>query len=320
MPRVDAYLLVNAEDYYDVYTGFGLDAMTVWDAGLPVKYLDEETFLDDWGRIWRKSEHTQVTYYLKGTIKSLDDLETFSPPDPHDYKRLRTLERLIKINKAKMAIIGGVHDAFEIPSMMRGLDNFLFDYYRNPEFAEKLIEMSIKYNLELEKAIIDLGVDALVTGDDYAYRKGPLMSPEHFKRFIKPHLKRIVDASHKSSMPIIKHTDGYLWPILDDIVDTEADALHPIEPQARMSLKDVKETYGDRICLVGNVDVSSILPLGTVEETITEVKRCLKEAAGGGGYILSSSNSIHDSVKPENFRAMIEAAKKYGKYKHRFGG
>jgi len=220
----------------------------------------------------------------------------------------------MKINIVKMAIIGGVHDAFEIPSMMRGVENFLFDYYRNPKFAERLIETSIKYNIELAKAMIDLGVDALVTGDDYAYKKGPLMSPEHFKKFVAPYLKRIVDVAHQNSMPIIKHTDGYLWPILDEIINTGADALHPIEPQAKMSLEDVKERYGDKICIVGNVDVSSVLPFGTVDETIMEVKRCLKEAAGGGGYILSSSNSIHDSVKPKNFRAMIEAAKRYGKY------
>jgi len=314
MPRVDAYLLVNAEDYYNVYTGFGLDAMTVWDVGLPVKQIDRETYLDDWSRIWRKSEHSQVTYYLKGSIQSPEDFESFSPPDPHDHKRLKTLEELVKINRNKMAMIGGVHDAFEIPSMMRGVENFLFDFHRNPRLAERMVETSIEYNIELAKAMIDLGVDALVTGDDYAYRKGPLMSPEHFKKFITPYLKKIVDVSHQKSVPIIKHTDGYIWPILDEIVNAGPDALHPIEPQANMSLKEVKEMYGHRICVAGNVDVSSVLPLGTVEETSMEVKRCLTEAAGGGGYILSSSNSIHDSVKPENFRAMIEAAKRNGRY------
>jgi len=316
-PRVDAYLLVDPEDYYNVYAGFGLDAMTVWDVGLPVKYFDSETFLDDWGRVWRKSEHTEVTYYLKGTIKTPEDLEKFSLPDPHDYKRLKTIERLVKINKAKMAIIGGIHDGFEVPSMMRGVEDFLSDYYRNPKFAQKLIETCVEYNMELAKAMSDLGVDALVTGDDYAYKKGPLMSPGHFKRFIAPYLKRVVDATHRCSLPIVKHTDGYVWPILGDIINTEADALHPIEPQAKMKLEDVKERYGDRICLIGNVDVSTVLPLGTVEETVMEVKRCLREAASGGGYILSSSNSIHDSVRPENFKAMIEAAKRYGKYTKR---
>jgi len=139
------------------------------------------------------------------------------------------------------------------------------------------------------------------------------MSPQHFKKFIAPYLKMIVNVSHQGSVPIAKHTDGYLWPILDEIINSGADDLHPMEPQAKMSLKEVKDMYGDRVCVAGNVDVSCVLPFGTVEETVMEVKRCLKEAADGGGYILSPSNSIHDSVKPENFRAMMKAGKRYGK-------
>ncbi len=162
--------------------------------------------------------------------------------------------------------------------------------------------------------MIDLGVDAIMSGDDYANNQGPLMSPKHFKKFVVPYLKKIVDVSHQGGVPFIKHTDGYLWPILDDIVDTGIDALHPIEPKARMRLKDVKDKYGDAMCVMGNVDVAYVLPLGTIKETESEVRRCIREAASGGGYILSSSNSIHDGVKVENFRAMVKAARKYGKY------
>jgi uroporphyrinogen decarboxylase len=162
--------------------------------------------------------------------------------------------------------------------------------------------------------MIDLGVDALVTGDDYAYKKAPFMSPVHFRKFVMPYLKRVVDVAHKHSIPIIKHTDGNIHPILDDIVGTGIDALHPIEPQAGMKLKDIKERYRGRICLIGNVDASTVLPFGTEEDVTREVRRCIDDAASGGGYILSSSNSIHDAVKAENFRAMIRETIRYGQY------
>ncbi len=197
---------------------------------------------------------------------------------------------------------------------MRNMENFLLDYYKNPTFARKIIETSTEYNIELAKAMIDLGADAIMSGDDYAYNQGPMMSPKHFKEFVFPYLKKIVDVVHRRGIPFLKHTDGYIWPILNDIVNTGIDALHPIDPQAKMSLKDVKEKYGDTLCVMGNVDVTNVLPLGTVEETVGDVKRCIKEAAGGGGYVLSSSNSIHDAVKVENFKAMIRAARRYGKY------
>ncbi len=312
--QVNSYLVFDAEDYYNVYKSSRLDGMTLWDPGLPTKYLDKETYVDDWKRVWKKSEHSQVTYYLRGEIHSPEDFEEFSPPDPFDPKRLECLEKIIKMNREGLAIVGGIHDAFEIPSMMRSASNFLLDYYKNPSFAKKLIETSVKYNIELAKAMIDLGVDAVMSGDDYASNQGPMMSLKHFNEFVAPYLKKIVDVVHKRGVPFIKHTDGYLWPILDDMMNTGIDALHPIEPQAGMSLKEVKDKYGGSTCLIGNVDVAHILPLGTVEETVREVKRCIREAAKGGGYILSSSNSIHDSVKVENFKAMIKVTRKFGKY------
>lgn len=224
---------------------------------------------------------------------------------------------MIKNNKKQLAVVGGIHDAYEIPSQMRGVNNFLVDLFKNPSFARRIIETSVDYNIELAKAMIDLGVDALISGDDYAYKHGPFMSLKLFREFITSYLKKIIDTVHHCGIPFIKHCDGNIWPILDDMVNTGIDALHPIEPQAGMSLREVKEKYGNKICVMGNVDVTNVLPLGTVEDTVKDVKRCIEEAASGGGYILSSSNSIHNAVKIENFKAMIEATKKYGKYMHK---
>lgn len=303
----------EAMDFYDVYAAFGLDGINFWDKAIPVQYLDAECYVDDWARVWR-TEENEITYYVRGTINTPEDFEKFTPPDPFDYDRLDRLRKVIRSNKKELAVVGGIHDAFEIPSQMRGVAGFLTDLYRNPGFARKIIETSTKYNIELAKAMTDLGVDAIISGDDYAYKHGPMMQPKLFREFVASYLKKIVDAVHRKGVPFIKHTDGYLWPILDDIVKTGIDALHPIEPQAGMSLKEVKEGYGDRICVMGNVDVTYVLPLGTAEETVRDVKRCIMEAADGGGYILSSSNSIHNAVRVENFKAMTEATRKYGKF------
>ncbi|MEX2752054.1 MAG: uroporphyrinogen decarboxylase family protein [Candidatus Freyarchaeota archaeon] len=303
----------DALDFYEIYSSCGLDGINFWDNFRPVKPLDEKSFIDDWARIWSVEEN-EVTYYVRGTIDSEEDFENFSPPDPFDYDRLDRLRKVIKNNKYRLAVVGGIHDAFEIPSQMRGVNNFLIDLYKNPGFARRIIEASVNYNIELAKAMIDLGVDALISGDDYAYKHGPFMSVKLFREFIAPYLKKIVDEVHRRGVPFIKHCDGYIWPILDDIVNTGIDALHPIEPQAGMSVREVKEKYGDRLCVMGNVDVTNVLPLGTVEDTVKDVRRCIEEGANGGGYILSSSNSIHNAVKVENFKTMIRATKKYGKY------
>jgi len=81
-----------------------------------------------------------------------------------------------------------------------------------------------------------------------------------------------------------------------------------------MDIGEVKRRYGHRVCLIGNVDCGYVLSQAGPEEVEAAVRECIHKAAPGGGFILSSSNAIHSSVKPENYRTMIEAARRYGHY------
>ena len=126
--------------------------------------------------------------------------------------------------------------------------------------------------------------------------------------------QRVVDAVHEEGGLVIKHSDGNLWPILDLIVGTGVEAINPLEPVAGMDIAKVKAEYGDRVCLVGNIDCGELLSHGTVEQVVEEVRQCIAAAAPGGGYMLSSSNSIHSSVNPGNYVAMVRAGHKYGRY------
>ena len=124
------------------------------------------------------------------------------------------------------------------------------------------------------------------------------MNPELFKKYELPNLREIVRIAGRHGIPVLKLSDGNLYPILDDIIGTRISAIHPIEPPL-MDLKDVKERYGDKVCIMGNVDCKYVLPLGSEEEVRREVRRCIDAAAKNGGYILTSSNSLHANVKPE---------------------
>ncbi len=111
---------------------------------------------------------------------------------------------------------------------------------------------------------------------------------------------------------VIKHTDGNLWPIIDMLVDSGIDCLDPIDPIAGMDLAEVKAKYGNRIALKGNVDCASLMTFGTPEETAEATREALRQGMPGGGYILSSSNSIHSGVKPENYLAMLDTLRQFG--------
>ena len=174
--------------------------------------------------------------------------------------------------------------------------------------------MALSYEIEFVRRAIKAGAEIVMLGDDYAYNSGPMISPKHFKEFLLPGLKKMVSVVHDAGAYCVKHTDGNIMKIIDMIVETGIDGLNPIDPIAGMDIAEVKKKYGDRICIIGNIDCGELLTTGNQQQVIKAVKECISKASKGGGHILSSSNSIHSGVKPENFIALIEAARKYGKY------
>ena len=178
-----------------------------------------------------------------------------------------------------------------------------------------IIEKSVDYYIEIGKISANLGAEVVVTGDDVSGKNGMLMSPYHFKELMFPALKRLYKHLHSYGLYIIKHSDGYLYPIIDLLIEAGMDCLNPIDPTAGMILAKVKKDYGNKISIMGNVNCAGNLVFGTKKDVEEEVKRCIEDGAPGGGYILSSGNSITSEVKPENFIAMVKTAQRWGVYK-----
>jgi uroporphyrinogen decarboxylase len=195
---------------------------------------------DEWGIIWGITDFG-IPYPIDGPIKEPADLKTYTPPDPEAPHRLQSLWEAVKKFKGRRAIVFLTHDGFEFPHYLRGgMENLLLDYYDNPRLAHELAEMVIDYKIRLMRKAIREGADAVVSGDDYANQHGTVMSPQHFRQFVLPYLKRSIDAAHDEGVPFIKHTDGNIWAILDDLVQAGIDALDPIEPAAGMDIGEVK--------------------------------------------------------------------------------
>lgn len=283
--------------------------------GRGYKIIDERKNIvqDDWGVVRRFTTEVE-SYPIESPIKTERDLERYVPPDPMAEYRLGNLPDLVKWFKGRKAVIWCASDVFDIPCALRGVENLLTDFLLNPRLAKRLIKMSADYNMKLIKRAIDAEAEIIMLGDDYAWKRGPLMSPGQFKEFILPDLGRMVHFIKESGAYCIKHTDGNIWDIMDMLIDTGIDAVNPLEPVAGMDIGEVKKRYGTRVCLIGNIDCGHTLSQASIKEVVEEVKKCISQAAPNGGYIMSSSNSIHSSVKPENYIAMIEATKEYGKY------
>jgi uroporphyrinogen decarboxylase len=291
---------------------FGNDAICI-DCDFDKKFIEGGLIQDEWGMI-KKDTGEAHAFPVDGPIRTLQDIESYIPPDPYKPGRYASVEKAIKEHGGKKALVLHLNDVFSIPSRMMPFDTFLIKIFEDPETVKALVKMSVDVNLKLAKEAAKRGIKIVYTGDDYAYNSGPIFSPAKFRELFYPELKRVVTGYKELGLYVIKHTDGYIMPILDMIIDSGFDCLDPIDPIAGMDLGKMKQDYGHRICLKGNVDCSTTLSFKSEADTIAETKKCLESAMKGGGYILSSSNSIHSAVKPSNYMAMLDTVKKFGRY------
>ncbi len=272
-------------------------------------------FMDEWGRVMEPREDTRTTWWIDGAVRTENDLNEYEPPDPEKGEGYQMVEEAVRSLDGKdVALMAQGHSGWHIAFQVRGgIDKILLDMYRRPRAAHKFIRKIADTCLTMIGYMIDAGVDVIFMTDDYADNRLPLMNPKLFEEFEIPNIRRVARLTRRKGVPLLKHSDGNLWPIMDQMIEAGIMGIHPLE-QGAMDLRDGKERLGDRLCILGNVDCRFILPLGSEEEVRADVRRCIDSAAEGGGYILSSSNSIHANCVVRNVYAMVDEARKYGLY------
>ena len=270
---------------------------------------------DQWGAIRQYGGGSLISPMLtEPAIKSKKDLDTYVGPDPDYPGKFKVLENAVKRFNGKRAVIATVRPFAAISDSLRSQEELFKDMIRDPEMVEQMNEILNNYYMRYVKNLIDVGVDIIFETGDWAFNRGPMVSPAFMERFILWQLKNIVDYCHSRGIPCLKHSHGNIWTIFDLIVETGVDAVHPIDPVAGMDLGEAKAKYGEKVCLMGNVDSGNILSWGTKSEVREAVKECIRKAGKGGGYICMACSSIHGAVKGENYAEMVKTIREYGKY------
>jgi uroporphyrinogen decarboxylase len=157
------------------------------------------------------------------------------------------------------------------------------------------------------------GLDGFALCADYCFNVGPFLSPRHFAEFITPYLARLTKAYREMGFYVIKHTDGNIMPIIDQLVSTKPHALHSLDPQAKVDIAEVKRLYGDQLCLIGNVNCA-MLDTGTPEQIAEAVRYALHNGMPGGGYIFSTSNCIYTGMPLASYEVMLDVWRREGIY------
>ena len=290
----------------------GLDA-TATNFSIGLERFSDDRGRDKFGTFYSLSEHGEPCP-TDGPIKEPEDLKGFdmaSKLEPDDFSKVKYV--IDKVGKDKAHLVS-ITDPFKVSWRRRGgMQNLLMDYVLNPQLVHDLARLAIDFDLAAIDMAIEVGADVIIVPGDLAGEDGTIMSPGHYREFIKPYHREMVEHAHQKGVKIVKHTDGNAWPILADFVEVGFDGFHPVQPQC-MDIGEVKKHLAGKACIIGNIDCRDLLPFGTEEEVEKNVKETIEKAAEGGGYIISSSNSIHPGCKPENYIAMVQAAHKYGVY------
>jgi uroporphyrinogen decarboxylase len=298
------------ELYCDVVEKLDLDAV-FYSFSYDFQKISEKRARDKYGRIYGLSPHGEPLP-AEPLVKDLSDVEKFDMASRlarEDFADLQYIvERFGKARACCLLINDPYKESWRTAGSMQSL---LLNFRTNPELVRRLLRATTDFVLKAIDIALEVGIDAFVMAGDFAYETGLLFSLNDYREYLGPIHREIVDHVHSKGSMMAKHSDGNVWQLLNEWVDIGFDGFHPVQPQC-MDIKQVKEYLGKKMALIGNIDCRTLLVLGNTEEVKKTVKETIEVAAPGGGFIISSSNSIHPNCKPENYIAMVEAAHEYG--------
>lgn len=292
---------VAPEDYVEFAERLGMDAVLCNFSWRPNNVFRQAS---------DGSEH-----YVDGAIKTRRDLDNLEPPcsieDQFNY-----LERYLRAAEGTgVGIVANFTSFFDSAMLAVGVNDSFLMFYDNRPLIEKLMDILLEHQERVMRTICErYGGDIayVMINDDIGHNNGLMINPVMFGEIFPHRMKRLIAPAQELGKLILMHTDGKMDEILPILYDVGIDAVHPVEPESN-DIFEVKRQWAGKMAVVGNIP-TVLLAYGTKEEIDETVREYCVRLGPGGGWVLGSSTSIMEGVKPENFVAMVEATHKYGRY------
>ncbi|MBM4324628.1 MAG: uroporphyrinogen-III decarboxylase [Deltaproteobacteria bacterium] len=306
------------------------DTWSVGPKWKPWKEVSKDHYIDEWGIKYYDAPDSLYWHMVEHPLSNatLETLEEYQWPDPYDPFRIEGLEEEAKriYEDTDYAIVFGGFgfkgDLFDMPCRLRSHTNFYMDLLLNEDFINALLKKFVKYWSALAEATLKpIGkyITAVSFNDDMGSQSGPLMSPEVYRKLIKPRQQEVY-AKIKECAPqakLVLHSCGSVYKFIPDFLEIGIDALNPIQLTAK-NMSDtgrLKREFGEKLTFWGGgCDTHEILPHGTVADIREEVKRRMKDLAPGGGFVFTPVHNIQPDVNPEKICALFDAAYEFGNY------
>ncbi len=247
-------------------------------------------------------------------VKDFSDLDRLAITNPHKDGRLPIVLEALEILAAELGdevpVSAGLTGPFSNAANLRGTEQFLRDLYYNPEFAHKLLRLTLDCTISFLREAAKLGVSFGIADPTAS---GSLISPRLFREFAFPYLKELTAAITGTGAPPPQlHICGNTKKIWQAMADTGAGAL---SLDNVIDLAEAKQAVGDRVVLVGNIRPAETMLLGAPSDVIENAKDNLRRTYDNPkGYILALGCGLPIDTPPENIHALLRAARKYGRY------
>lgn len=287
--------------------------------------LEEGLYRDPWGIEWIKP--LTSFYYdlykppLGGEI-TISDIIHHPWPEPNDPGYTRGLRERVETmrSETECALVLNLSLwVLQCSQNVRGYEDWFVDLVRSPQLIECIADCLTESMLgpleSVTQAIGDL-VDVISVSDDIGHQDRLCMSPQTYRRIFKPRHARMMEAiKSRSTAPVMWHTCGSVWDVLDDLIEIGVDSLNPVQTTAkRMEPDRLKQAFGDRLSFWGGIDTMRVLNRGSADEVRREVRYKIDCLAPRGGYILNPIHNVQPDVPVENLLVMIEEALQYGRF------
>jgi uroporphyrinogen decarboxylase len=265
-----------------------------------------ETVTDEFGVTWLTSRIDRGSPI--GRCLPEPTLSGYRFPDPTQARRFEDLGAWCREQEGHYRVVW-VGDLWERATFMRGMEDLLLDVALHSGFVEALlggITDCIQHTMEI--VFEQFEFEAIGVSDDYGTQKAMIISPESWRKLVRPCLARVYGLAKKHGRGVFHHSCGNIVPIIGDMIDLGLDVLHPIQPEA-MDILHLKREFGRDVTFCGGIPTQNLLVTGTPDDVRREVQRLKRDMGRGGGYILEPGITIQDDVPLENMVAMIDEAR-----------
>ncbi len=213
-------------------------------------------------------------------------------------------------------VFGQIGGPVSLVNEMFGMEDYMVYSMTDTPQILKISERVMEHEIQKAKLFIDSGAEAIILTDDIAFNSGLLLPPQIMEQVAFPFYSLAVREIKKhADVPVFFHSDGNLNAALDRIAACGFNGIQSLQPSAGMDIAAVKRAYGKDLCLMGNIDLDYVMTRACPEEVKETVRRTIDAAAEGGGYILSTCNTLINAIPEANALAMYAAADEYGVYK-----